>query len=1215
MLVKSNLSASASAVVPAGVGGVSTNFFDSGKQDVADHNANLSANPDAGALIQNGFTSAGRSDGPGIDAKTQMVAVPGGTSSIDVTFTTTADNYYPGGFDLSSPLKCLLVIDKDQAVNGTAVSRDNSTNPAPYVLGGDVITYTVPVRVAGDVDVTDAVLTDVAPVGTTAVPGSVKVGKGQTPAAAVAALVAGGSIASNTVTAGLGTLNHPTGSPATCAADKACFGAVQFQVTVNASLPAGTVLSNQAGVTFSASGATGITEQSNEVTDRVGASLTVSKTITGAVDGDPTTFGFTVVCDGKQIPGSPFSLGNGGTRSVAVPPGQTCSVTETTNPNFAVSMAGAVTANGGSTLMSQDRTVDVTNTRLMGRIKVTKTARSVSGDPAPAPTFRFTVSCPGVAGYPRDLTVTGSGTAETPSDIPFGAGCVVTEQPTAGWVQSGSQSIESVDQAVEQVNFTNTRQTGSLIIDKSAVGADGTFNFSVDCDGTAWDVVRAITTTGGSGRSSAITDIPAGVSCTVSESDQVGWALTASPAGPLTIVAGQQVTAAFTDTHQTADLVITKAISGGTAVPVSGSFDVDVDCGPDGVFHRTVDASTATNGSVTVPGMAVGASCAVTEQVPTGWAIDTAVTGNTNPRRVTIAAHDNAVTFTNRRLVGSITIDKRIDQGSGTFRFDVTCGKVVVAGSPFEITINAPATSGSRVIDGIPSGSNCVVDEHPNGSVLDDFVQTTPPEDGVVTFARTAETQTASFVDHRRTGDLVIAKEFPPKSLGDPDREFSFSWDCGPLPRAGTLKAGAHLTVNDIPTGTTCHVSEEADAAYTATMTPADGSVVIGDDGPNTVTVTNTRRSGTVEIRKHLAPVTDPGRFDLALDGTVAASNVGDGATTGPIAIPIGTHRVTEAVTAGATVTLADYATALVCTDGDQPVAVSDDTTVLVSDGAAIVCTFTNSRRPLLQLTKTVSPSDDAGRFSLTVDGAARATGGDGTTSPFFASSIGAHVIGEVAGDDTTRIDDYTSAIECRAGGGAGAVVSSTSALTLAAGDRVRCTITNTVKPLVDLAVLKTLPATSLTVGDQPTYSLEVSNNGPATATGIAVRDTLPAQLTAISASGSGWTCTVAGKQIDCSTASTLAKGAKLPVISVLVRVSSAETNVINTATVSGTKEDRDLTNNSSTVTTPVVEVQANSQIRPLAITGTAVLVRLTAGALMMAGGVVLLLFARRRRR
>lgn len=238
MLVKSNLSGAASAVVPAGIGGVSTNFFDSGKQNVADHNANLSANPDAGALIQNGYTSAGRSDGHGIDAKTQMVAVPGGTSSIDVTFTTTADNYYPGGFDLSSPLKCLLVIDKDQAVNGTAVSRDNSTNPAPYVLGGDVITYTVPVRVAGDVDVTDAMLSDVAPAGTTVVPGSVKVGKGQTPGAAVATLVAGGSIAPNTVSAGLGTLNHPTGSPATCAADKACYGAVQFQVTVSASLPA-----------------------------------------------------------------------------------------------------------------------------------------------------------------------------------------------------------------------------------------------------------------------------------------------------------------------------------------------------------------------------------------------------------------------------------------------------------------------------------------------------------------------------------------------------------------------------------------------------------------------------------------------------------------------------------------------------------------------------------------------------------------------------------------------------------------------------------------------------------------------------------------------------------------------------------------------------------------------------------------------------------------
>ena len=1221
MLVKSNLSGSASPVVPAGIGGASTNFFDSGKQTVADHNANLSADPDAGAFIENGFTGANRGDGHGIDAKTQIVQVPGGTSAVDVTFTTTADNYYPGGFDLSSPLKCLLIIDKDQAVNGSAVGRDNSTSPAPFVVGGDVITYTVPVRVAGDVELTDVTLTDATPAGTTFVPGSIKVGKGRTPADAVAALAPGGSFASGTVSAGLGTMDHLSGAPSSCAAADLCYGAVQFQATVNGDVPAGTVLTNQAGVSFSASGVNGIREQSNVVTDRVGATLTVSKVVTGAIDGDPAAFRFTVVCDGDQVAGSPFSLGNGDTRSVVVPPGGSCAVTEATNPNFAVSVTGDITTNGGSTVMSQDRDVAFANDRRMGRIRVTKTATGIAGDPAPAPAFQFTVTCPGATGYPKVLTVTGSGVAETPSDVPFGASCTVTEASTAGWVQSGSQSVEPVDEVVENVAFTNTRLTGSLIIDKSTVGADGTFDFAVDCDGTAWDVNRTVTTAGGSGRSSVITDIPAGSACTVTEAPKTGWTPTGAPPGPLTIVAGRQTTATFTNTHRSADLVITKVVSGTPAIPVSGSFDFTIDCGPDGVVRKTIDASSATDGSATVPALPVGATCTITEALPAHWALDTTVDGNVNPRTVVISDggdQQNLATFTNTHTVGSITIDKTIDQGSGTFRFDVTCGKVAVAGSPFVITINAD-TRGSTVVQNIPEGSSCVVDENPNGSVVDDFVQVTPADNGIVTFAQTTAAQTANFVDHRRTGDLTIAKQFPATSLGDPSKEFTFSWDCGPQSGTGTLTAGGSLRVLDIPTGTACHVSETADADYTATVVPDGGSVVISDDHPNVVTFTNARKTGTVEIRKRLVPASDPGRFDLLLDGKIKASNVGDGATTGPITVLSGTHGVAEAVTDGNAASPGDHGRELVCTDtrDGSVVPVSGDSTVLVGEGATVVCAFTNTRLPLLQIAKVVSPADDSGVFGLTLDGTTKATGGNGATSPYFTTSVGAHVVGEIAGNATTTLSDYTSATECRSDGGEGPVVSSTGSVTLAAGDRVRCVITNTVKPFVDLAIVKTLPEASLTFGDQATYSLEVSNNGPATATGIAVSDALPSGgLALVSATGTGWTCGAEGQKVTCTTASSLARGAKLPLIAVLVKVNAAGNTVTNTATVAGTKVDRDLTDNTSTVTTPVKgRAENKSETRPLATTGTSVLPKFASGVLMMLGGALLLVFARRRRR
>ncbi len=1040
MKVKSNLSGSSTTVNPAGPSGTD-NFFDSGKQVSADHNADLDADPDSGASIAQGY-SGGRGDGHGIDAKTQVVQVPGGTSSIDVTFTTDRDNYYAGQFALSSPLKCLLIVEKDQAVNGTAVGRDNSTSPSPYVKSGDLLTYTMPVRVAGDVDLNNVTISDSIPAGTTFVPGSLSVGKGQTSAAALAALASGGSFGSGTVTANLGTLNNLTG--ASCAGGELCFGVVRFDVTVNAGVAPGTVITNVANATFTASGIA-INEISNPVTDRVGALLTISKTIAGAIAGDPTTFTFTVACGGNQIAGSPVSLANGGSVTLGVTPGASCTVTEATNANFAVTVTGAIVTNGGSTTMNQDRNVAFTNTRRFAKVVVNKTTNAVAGDPSGSPTFEFTVACPGVARYPKTLNISGNGTAETPSDIPFGASCTVTEATTPGWLQSGSQSVQPVDQAAESVSFTNTRQTGSLIVNKSTVGGDGTFDFTVACDGTAWDVTRSVTTSGGTGTSTAVTGIPSGLNCTVTETVPAGWTQTAAPAGPITIVAGQQATASFTNTRQTADLVITKAVTGTSVLPVSGSFDFVADCGAAGTFSRTITASNSANGTATIAGVPVGTSCTITEAVPAGWTLDGSVAGNVTPRQITVASQGNNVTFSNRRDVGTITISKTIDQGAGTFRFDLTCGGAPVPGSPFDITINAPSTAGSVTVSNVPTGSNCVVDENPNGSVSGDFFQVTPAANGTVGFPSTGAAQTASYVDHRRVGDLLIGKVFPPNSLGDPDQVFTFQWDCGPQPRTIGLKAGQQHTVSGIPTGTACTVSETANAGYSSAVAPAGGAVTIAD-GTNTVTFTNTRKTGTLELRKELVPSTDPGRFDLDIDGGPhEVAGVGDDGTTGERTVPVGSHSIAETVAAGNAANLSDYTTTVACVDtaGTTPVLVTKDDNVVVDEGAKVVCTFTNTRKTgNLTLTKTVvDPLNSGHSFDLRAGGATVVAGATNGSTGSTTVNTGPVTVSEAGGD----LGLYSSAIVCNSAGQPIAAGTGTSlTVNVTAGADIVCTFTNT---------------------------------------------------------------------------------------------------------------------------------------------------------------------------
>lgn len=110
-------------------------------------------------------------------------------------------------------------------------------------------------------------------------------------------------------------------------------------------------------------------------------------------------------------------------------------------------------------------------------------------------------------------------------------------------------------------------------------------------------------------------------------------------------------------------------------------------------------------------------------------------------------------------------------------------------------------------------------------------------------------------------------------------------------------------------------------------------------------------------------------------------------------------------------------------------------------------------------------------------------------------------------------------------------------------------------EPVADLAIAKSHVG-NFTVGVNGTYTLDVSNNGPNNATGtITVTDTLPAGLTYVSATGTGWTCGAVGQDVTCTRPGPLANGASAPSITLTVSVGAAAyPSVTNTASVtSGT--------------------------------------------------------------
>ena len=122
------------------------------------------------------------------------------------------------------------------------------------------------------------------------------------------------------------------------------------------------------------------------------------------------------------------------------------------------------------------------------------------------------------------------------------------------------------------------------------------------------------------------------------------------------------------------------------------------------------------------------------------------------------------------------------------------------------------------------------------------------------------------------------------------------------------------------------------------------------------------RCKATITVVKRLVPSTDPGTFDLEIDGEVKASAVGDGGTTDAVAVDAGRSTVSESG-AGET-KLTDYVTSISCAGGGSDVSM-DGTSIDVSvaRGGAAVCTITNERKALPQ-PASVSPVLECVLFS-----------------------------------------------------------------------------------------------------------------------------------------------------------------------------------------------------------------------------------------------------------
>jgi hypothetical protein len=171
-------------------------------------------------------------------------------------------------------------------------------------------------------------------------------------------------------------------------------------------------------------------------------------------------------------------------------------------------------------------------------------------------------------------------------------------------------------------------------------------------------------------------------------------------------------------------------------------------------------------------------------------------------------------------------------------------------------------------------------------------------------------------------------------------------------------------------------------------------AVTLMDGDDKTCIVTNLGKP-RLHVLKVLRPTTDPGRFDLLVDGMTKASAVGNGGRSGPLIETAGTHAITEVAASGTNT--ANYATTVDCGAGPQP-GVSG--TVSLNHGDDKTCTITNLGPPELVLEKYWIPRPTT-LTDVKVDGTPRTFGPIGSEGASSSGPIplspGQHIVSEVA--------------------------------------------------------------------------------------------------------------------------------------------------------------------------------------------------------------------------
>ena len=335
-----------------------------------------------------------------------------------------------------------------------------------------------------------------------------------------------------------------------------------------------------------------------------------------------------------------------------------------------------------------------------------------------------------------------------------------------------------------------------------------------------------------------------------------------------------------------------------------------------------------------------------------------------------------------------------------------------------------------------------------------------------------------TFNDVKR-GHLIVSKVTEPSS--DTTTQFGVTASgTGTIspPAIRTLTGNGSSTDYEV-TPATYSVAESTIPTGWEQVTNTCQNVEVAAGATQACTITN-RKKPELRVNKVLMPSSDTGKFNLLINGTTYATDVGNGGTTGAQFANIGANTVAEVEGTGTN--LSNYVTTY---GGDC----DGSGNVTLAAGENKTCTITNARRGTVIINKTAINGNATFNYTASGDGLSNfniTTAGGSGSQQFANLAPGDKTVTEGTLPDGWAFTELT----CSDPDGGTTISGMMANIDLDPGETVECTYTNTNDIMPDITVTKTANPTEVSeTGGNVTFTYVVTNNASEPATITALSD------------------------------------------------------------------------------------------------------------------------------